>query len=204
MGEAKRRSDAWKRYALTGEKPEEMITTARPRSRHIQGRDPAINDPLREHSLDPEHIREELEVQRIAREEGIEHLMGNVDEKEEHRLVPPLEEDLEDRRLSQEVVELTKIRVAVFLMDSYLRRKENVVPPHHLWFPEDDVAEYELREGPAPENSERPYHLQNLHLDLDIGFIPPDVAQDLLEKQVANIRANREQDLTNTGLWTPK
>jgi len=35
-----------------------------------------------------------------------------------------------------------------------------VVGPRHLWFPKDDTAIYELREGNAPPNSARPTHLK--------------------------------------------
>jgi len=204
VGEAKRRSDAWKKYALTGEKPDEVITTARPKSRHLRPRETDIADPLREHRLDPEHIREELEVQRIAREEGIEHLMGNEpDEKEKHRLVPPLEDDVENRRVTQEFIDATRMRAATFIMDAYLRKGENLVPVKHLWFPEDDTAAYELREGNAPANHDRPAHLQDLNLDIDIGFIPPDVAEALWETQVAKMGASTTEDLEKTGLWLP-
>jgi len=50
---------------------------------------------------------------------------------------------------------------------------------HHLWFPEDNVNEYELRVGNPPPDNERPKHLRRLVLWIDPLNPPETLIQQL-------------------------
>ena len=60
--------------------------------------------------------------------------------------------------------------------------KEPDMSVRHLWFPEDNVNHYELRDGNPPGDSGRPKHMRGYRIELDIVSIPERV-KDVIEDQ---------------------
>jgi hypothetical protein len=89
--------------------------------------------------------------------------------------------------LTQAQVDKVRTRVVVALLISAVEARQRKVPVKHLWFPEKRDTKYELRNGNAPADSDRPRHLRGLHLAVDLGEIPPAVV-DAVKAQRAKAR----------------
>jgi hypothetical protein len=51
--------------------------------------------------------------------------------------------------------------------------------PQHIWYPTVDTEVYELRDGNAPADSDRPIHLRGLDLWIDCARLGPDLLRSL-------------------------
>jgi hypothetical protein len=81
--------------------------------------------------------------------------------------------------MKQDDVDEIRMRVTIHWVRGLLKSGVmtlTTVRPHHLWFPVDDLGVYELRQGNAPSNPDRPRHLRGLELWLD-----PNVPQSVRE-----------------------
>lgn len=84
-------------------------------------------------------------------------------------------------------VEKARIRVTFACLISAVERGERHPPVRHLWFPEDRISLYHLRDGNPPADQDRPPHLRGHRLAIDIGEIPQDV-WDAVKAQRAQAR----------------
>lgn len=72
-------------------------------------------------------------------------------------------------------IEHTRIRVTLACLISAVEKGVRKPRVRHLWFPQDNVNRYELRDGNPPADVDRPKHLRGQSLVIDIGVIPADV-----------------------------
>lgn len=133
-------------------------------------------DPDRPHELDPKHI-----VQNLAEEfEENQILRGGLNEEQwaKKKNEEAAAESRKKKPVKQEFVDLIVMRAIKNEIDHahYLWRhgKKHEFKVLHLWFPEDDIRVYELRDGNPPADSRRPRHLKGLKLEVDAkAGIPP-------------------------------
>lgn len=122
-------------------------------------------DPDRVHELDPPHIVSALveeQVKKLAPEK--QTLQGAV----KAATVPAT--DIVP--LTQARVDVVRFRVLHSLVTTALRLKQNgesapVLVVKHLRFPTNNVNEYELHDGPPPQDSDLNPHERTLHLAID-------------------------------------
>ena len=71
--------------------------------------------------------------------------------------------------VTQAEVDEVRTRVTLTWVRAMLQAGEDPskMEQKYLWFPRDDVEAYELRDGNAPGNSDRPAHLRFLELWMD-------------------------------------
>lgn len=90
--------------------------------------------------------------------------------------------------LSQWEIDVVRMRVIKTSVDRYIEEVKQGMPPNwgvkHLWFPENNVNHYQLREGNPPGDSQRPKHMRRFRIEIDILNIPETI-QELLEEQKA-------------------
>ena len=82
--------------------------------------------------------------------------------------------------VNQERVDIVRMRVMSALVQQGIWDVENGMPwvptIQHLWFPADNVNEYELKPGAGPPRQERPRHLRDIDLELDFFSWPKSAA----------------------------
>lgn len=82
--------------------------------------------------------------------------------------------------MNQAQVDEVRMRVTIHWVRGMMLRGMGgvlaMVPKHHLWFPVDDIENYELRHGNAPVDSMRPKYLRKLSL-----WLEPDISPDTRE-----------------------
>lgn len=130
-----------------------------------------LEDPTRPHELDPQHVRDALEDDHVAREEGFT-------QPEPEKLKDPLPAGDQRPRLTQYTANIVRLRAlkvridnakatanAAGASDDQVRARWGVA---HIWFPEPYADHYELRDGNPPADSQRPKHMRGLKLHLDI------------------------------------
>ena len=85
-------------------------------------------------------------------------------------------------------VDVVKMRVISTLInraiDEYNAGFEPDVAPCHLWFPVNNANEYMLRRGNPPPRKERPRHLRDIDLTVDITDPPRSVVEELKKRGV--------------------
>ncbi len=140
-----------------------------------------VADGERVHELDDPHIVESIAKERAQKEQGT---YQDPDAKPE-----PLGVDyVADKRLNQNKVDEVRLRVIRAYVQTNMEwlqeGREIDKKPKHLWFPDNDVNKYELREGNAPADQDRPKHLRGLKLHVDIwSFQLPETIKNRLEEQ---------------------
>lgn len=82
-----------------------------------------------------------------------------------------------DRRRQPEPVtrrgiEKARIRVTLACLVTAVEQGVRKPPVRHLWWPEDNINKYALRDGNPPADVDRPKHLRGQHLVIDLGVIP--------------------------------
>jgi hypothetical protein len=79
------------------------------------------------------------------------------------------------------------MRVIKVSVDRYIEEAKSGITPNwgvkHLWFPENNVNHYELREGNPPGDSQRPKHMRRFRIEIDILCIPESIQKLLDEEQ---------------------
>lgn len=114
--------------------------------------------------------------------------------------------------LSQWEIDVVKIRVIAAMINSALAAASKGAAPEltvkHLWFPEDNVNHYHLRNGNPPAAQERPRHMRRMKLEVDV-FNPPQSVVDVLKRQGVDLDlmwAKTAQDSMKRGreslIWT--
>lgn len=94
--------------------------------------------------------------------------------------------------MDQREVDIVRIRVLASCLATAVMNGEKKVPVRHLWFPEERVTYYRLRDGNPPADVDRPKHLRGLRLEIDIGEIPEAVA-DAVKARLAKAIADRNE-----------
>lgn len=137
-------------------------------------------DPDKIHELDAPHVVSQLTE---------DFVNANAD-KPNQRLMPRWFEDVEPGvrgvTLNQERIDIVRFRVIRARIDGAIALLQQGgstdLSVKHLWFPHNDISVYELREGPAPQsNGERPKHLCNFSLEVDLFSWPQRVLDALKE-----------------------
>lgn len=130
-----------------------------------------IEDIDRVHELDPDHVVESLVEERSLAEQKTE-------EQRKTRVSRLLEDVPHDRpiKLTQPRVDWVRLRVLSAVLGTLAEQAAAGRRPdfgvRHLWFPEDNVNHYELRRGNPPSPSDRPKHMKNIDLVIDV-LCPP-------------------------------
>ena len=139
-------------------------------------KDPA--DPDRVHELDPDYVVHELvdiakQKQAVTKQDPLKAYKYR--EAPRDAVVP----------LSQEQVDFVRFRIIKARVDSAVALVTANQPVDlkvkHVWFPRNNINEYEMRDGNAPPNSMRPKHLRNLDLAVDL-FDWPRAVKDILRE----------------------
>ena len=88
-------------------------------------------------------------------------------------------------KLTERGVRLARMRASVALLYSIVyeemqtKKRPPRQPVRHLWWPRDDMAIYELRDGNPPADVDRPAHLKGYRLEIDLGLVPRDVREEI-------------------------
>ena len=142
-------------------------------------------DGDRVHIDDEDHVRETIIIDRQAAEAkeeaggekaDINKEAPNLGESEAHTTIP----------LNQRRVDNVRFRAVWGLITGaqQLWKEgqlwEHKLEHHHLWFPEDNVNNYELRPGNAPAPNLRPKHMERIELFVD-PLNPPESVRWQLE-----------------------
>jgi hypothetical protein len=139
-----------------------------------------IPDSAKIHSLDPPHIVDDLKDQIAESErppfEGFNDYVAQFCSLPARDVVP----------LTQARVDVVRVRVLAaetrrILSDQQHSDKElePVFAVKHLWFEDNNVNKYSLREGNPPPDSERPTHMRCLDLVVDPDNWPKRVVDTL-------------------------
>jgi hypothetical protein len=150
-----------------------------------------IEDPDKIYKTDAPHIIQAITQdtvdERKRKEQGIQTPQQEQQQKAQAAgvgTVKKLTSFPSGRRQFQ--VDLVRLRIISSLVDRYIAEVKALVEPKikpkHIWFPEDNLNRYELRDGNAPSDSHRPQWLQRMRLEIDIHNIPQTI-QDYLEKE---------------------
>lgn len=133
-------------------------------------------DPDRIHKHDPPHIRRFI-VKEYAKRMFKQEPPAKIGKFYFAALVKGLTKAGRMKRLDQEVVDWIR---GLTLCGWAAKRpvREDV---GHLWFPTDSAETYEFRPGRAQTRGERPKHMRNLSLELDLLDWPARVCDALAE-----------------------
>lgn len=140
--------------------------------------------------LPGELVTKELEDPDRAHPSDAPHVIGQIVDDHIEREVksdapPPLRQASRFAqagqciRLSQREIDFVRMRVISSLIEEYLAwlqggddKDGSPVSVRHLWFPENNVNSYELRDGNPPPDADRPKHMRRFRLECDIEDIP--------------------------------
>lgn len=132
------------------------------------------------HEHDAAHIVDAIEQEHLEKWGEVKKREPRPDPMEADDVL----EDLEDWRLTQQHIDVIRLRV----MSAWAKTQTNFLAQghavdwnyKHLWFPENDLRIYEMRDGNAPPDSSRPQHLRGMELAIDIR--DPGVVSRLLKR----------------------
>jgi hypothetical protein len=142
----------------------------------------AVED--RVHELDDPHTVSTIVSERLEEELGIAQ-----PKEEEKKVCPPVNPDPRANTLNQLRVDEIRLRVMKAVsqtqMNNMIKGRTHNLDVRHLWFPKNDIREYELRFGNPPSDSSRPKHMRGLELHIDImsGELPKTIVDRLPIKQ---------------------
>ena len=94
--------------------------------------------------------------------------------------------------LTRRGIEKVRIRVTLACLVTAVEKKQRKPPVRHLWFPEDNLNKYSLRDGNPPADVDRPKHLKGHHLVIDLGVIPRKVWDAVKEQRRSARRMSAE------------
>jgi len=140
------------------------------------------DDPDRVHPLDAPHIVEAVSAERREKEEGT---YKDPLEKPKRKF-PPIAPVGRVIPLSQQQIDYVRYRalqsiITVELCKAMEGEDPDLEARYHLWFPEDNVNHYLLRDGNPPADIDRPKHLRGYRLELDMLHWPQSLV-DLLSQ----------------------
>jgi hypothetical protein len=78
-------------------------------------------------------------------------------------------------RVTRKGIEAARIRVTLARTISAVDAGTRKPTVGYIWWPEDNIARYEWRDGNPPPDCDRPAHLRGHRLVVDVGVIPKDV-----------------------------
>ena len=100
-------------------------------------------------------------------------------------------------------VDVTKMRVIATLVRTWLgqfqRGHEPDLTPCHLWFEADNVNAYTLRMGNPPARKDRPRHLRDIDLTVDVMNPPRSMMTEFAKRGVSFDPVQMLQDARNEG-----
>jgi hypothetical protein len=139
-----------------------------------------IADDKRVHEYDDRHIVDDLvgDRQKAETETGEPDALAEAANLSRAEIGHPCP-------LSQLEIDVVRFRVLSSMVTQHLRAMQNDpgydpdFAVRHLWFPENDVNHYELREGNPPAVRDRPKHLRSYELELDLARWPRRLADEL-------------------------
>jgi hypothetical protein len=128
------------------------------------------------------------EADKIHPDDPLHTRLSMLDELEAKANENPIKDDIDfdevpcgdARILYQKGIDVVRMRVLKVIIDNaiLLLHKGSTkidLRVKHLWFPENNLNIYELREGNPPPDSERPKHMRGFRLELDVTRIPQTV-----------------------------
>lgn len=73
----------------------------------------------------------------------------------------------------QVAIDARRLRILSTLWDRWKKKQDDEAPLKvcHVWYKKPDAKQYELRQGAAPPDDERPSHLKHKNLDIDLGAV---------------------------------
>jgi len=143
-------------------------------------------DPDKIHKFDAPHIVQELSKE-LAKPKNRKKSIFSILKKQ-----GKIKKHGRGYRLDPLNVDYIRFRIIQALVNGQLKRMQ-LPPVHeqylekpdlgvkHIWFPEDNMDRYELREGNPPADVDRPPHLRGLDLEIDIILWPKRIV-DLLKQ----------------------
>jgi hypothetical protein len=159
-----------------------------------------VDDPDKAHEIDAPHVVSNI-VKDFAKAQA--PVEADTTEKVAKKLYAP--GPGERGPVLQWYVDVTKMRVIAALvskaMSEYHRGLDPDLTPCHLWFETNNVNEYVLRMGSPPPRSQRPKHLRDIDLVVDVRSPPRSIVELLAAKGIdidiesAKRRADRERQL---------
>lgn len=151
----------------------------------LVGRD--VDDPDKAHELDAPHV-----IKSIVKDYGKAVTEAAQTKPETERtLVKKLWAPGPGERapVRQWFVDVAKMRAIRVLVDravaDYRAGLEPDLGVRHLWFPTTNVNEYELRKGNPPARKDRPKHLRDIDLVVDVTAPPDSIVEALREKGIS-------------------
>jgi hypothetical protein len=142
-----------------------------------------MSDGDRAHELDPPHVIEAFAYEFDKAEREAEKPKPPDPMSVSQGMSAPIGEVVP---LTQGRIDAVRWRIAhksiLPMWLAQLERGEDVdiAEPMHVWFPSNNVNEYELRLGLAPRSEDRPKHLRHFRLRIN-PFDPPRSIRDLFE-----------------------
>lgn len=140
-----------------------------------------VDDPDKAHELDAPHVVKAL-VKDFAKAQ--QEPRDDTAQKVTKKLWAP--GPGERAPVRQWFVDVAKMRVIASLVNRALGQFNAGVAPDlsvkHLWFPNENVNEYELRAGNPPSRRDRPHYLRDIDLVVDV-LEPPKSICDLLRSK---------------------
>lgn len=135
-------------------------------------------DNTKIHALDPEHIRGAIIEEKTRANVGGNPTPNDVQKK--YRCA----KRHENVELDQLQIDFVRMRVLHSVLNTYVdRAKRNEDPKveiKHIWFPKNNVNNYELKSGLPPVDKDRPKHLRGWKLEIDV-FNWPERIVDILK-----------------------
>lgn len=129
-----------------------------------------IEDESKIHELDPDHVQADI----------------LADYGKEHREERPEQFNKINRTLSQAGqwgVDQIRLRVLRTWLGTQISRGQKGNGPDlgvkHLWFPDDNLDRYGLRDGNPPADVDRPKHMRGLRLEIDLCDPAASIAESL-------------------------
>jgi len=141
-------------------------------------------DPDKAHAIDAPHV-----VESIIHDRAEE--IKKADDKPVDKPILRAAKPGEYVPLSQQQIDIVRMRVLSSLIDQFIKwaggdktvdREDFGV--RYLWFPDNNVNNYELRDGNPPSDTDRPKHMRRFELVCDIDHIPKRVHDIIKEYKV--------------------
>lgn len=142
-----------------------------------------VDDPDKAHDLDAPHVISGI-VKDFAKAQ--EPPKDDTAEKVAKKLWAP--GPGEHAPVRQWFVDVAKMRVLATrvrqFVAQYERGRDPDISPCHLWFPVNNVNEYYIRPGNPPPRSQRPRHIKDIDLIVDVMSPPRSIVAELAKRGI--------------------